>query len=217
MRVSFVSLPAEIRIEIYKHLLVGRRPISPWNIHRKLVPNLLFANTMTFHEARSLLYRYSCFDFSWRSYGQICQFFDVIGRTKTSHIQYIRVDFPQLRDIEDNISLEKDSALTMALIQSRCTSLKCLIAAPHSTESMEYKLDWFDNPKICERALALVDTHFRTIPSLRETIIEVHEDGPSSYIRKKMKILGWILVLVEKVEPWDTDESEDAIEENWSF
>lgn len=216
MGANFVSLPAEIRIEIYKHLLIGRRPISPWSIHHKLVPNLLFTNKMIFHEARSLLYRYSCFDFTSRSYGQICQFFDVIGRTKTSHIQYIRVDFPQLRDIEDNVSLTKDSALTMALIQSRCTGLKCLIAAPHDTESMEYKLDWFDNPKICDRALAMVDAHFRAIPSLREIIIEVYEHGPSSYIRKNMKNLRWTLVLVETVAPWETDESEDVIEENRS-
>ncbi|KAJ5799377.1 uncharacterized protein N7518_001445 [Penicillium psychrosexuale] len=79
---------------------------------------------------------------------------------------------------------------------------------------MKYKLDWFDNPKICERALALVDAQFKAVPSLREIIIEVHEDGPSSYIRKKMKNLRWILVLVEMVALWDTDESEDAVQES---
>lgn len=42
--------------------------------------------------------------------------FNLIGQTKTSHIQYILINFSQVRDIEESVSLKKDSALTMVLL-----------------------------------------------------------------------------------------------------
>ncbi|KAJ5480517.1 hypothetical protein N7530_006026 [Penicillium desertorum] len=91
-----------------------------------------------------------------------------------------------------------------------------LIAAPESTNTMENWVDSFDSPSICARALALIDARFRAISSLQEIVIEVYEEGPSTYIRKKMESHRWILKVVEpvEVEEWDVDRSWDDFEDD---
>ena len=65
---------------------------------------------------------------------------------------------------------------------------------------MELSLDTLDNPKVTGEALALVNTHFRAIPSLQEIIVEVYEDGPSDHARRVMKSHGWTIDIVEYAE-----------------
>ncbi|KAF4213898.1 hypothetical protein CNMCM5878_009888 [Aspergillus fumigatiaffinis] len=127
----------------------------------------------------------------------------------------IRIDFPELRDLEDEVTLKKASLHILENIKSRCTNLKNLIIAADSTNAMEYQLDSFDSPKICAKALALVDAHFREISSLQEVVIEVYGEGPSSDIRRKMESQGWKLNVVEPAEEeeWDVDRSWDDIED----
>ncbi|KAJ5361776.1 hypothetical protein N7541_002620 [Penicillium brevicompactum] len=204
MPASFMSLPPEIRIMIYKYVLVDRsplspwKPLSPWHFHDRLVPNLLRTSTTIFHEARSLLYSHNCFNFSDPDYDEVCQFMLKIGRTNASRIQYIRVDFPGLDLVGGRIRyLSRDSALMKILIESWCPNIKCLIIAWQGTESLEraFDPDRFDDPEACEVALKWVEGHFKVPPSLREIVIEVREHRPSSYIQKLMKSLGWIVVL----------------------
>lgn len=81
----------------------------------------------------------------------------------------------------------------------------------YSTKSIEYKLDWFDT--VTQKFVKGIGTGRCSLQGV--SLVEnrqVHEDGPSPYIGKKIKNLGGILALV-KVEPWDSDESEDAIKE----
>lgn len=80
---------------------------------------------------------------------------------------------------------------------------------------MEYQLDSFDSPKICAKALALVDARFRKISSLQVVVIEVYGEGPSSDIRRKMESQGWKLNGVEPAEEeeWDIGRFWDDIED----
>ncbi|KAJ5682062.1 uncharacterized protein N7477_002002 [Penicillium maclennaniae] len=213
MPANFLGLPAELRNEIYVYLLVRKEPIDPWNGDHGLDLNLLSTNTVILHEARSLLYGHNCFDLTP---GRIPEFLDTIGFINASHLQCIRIDFPRLCDLEDEVSLEDVSLHMLEKIQSHCTNLRMLITAPESTNTMENWLDSFDSPSICARALALIDARFRAISSLQEIVIEVYEEGPSTYIRKKMESHGWILKVVEsvEVEEWDVDRSWDDFEDD---
>jgi hypothetical protein len=218
MPVTFLSLPAELRNEIYTYLLVRREPIDPWIGDHELAPNLLSTNSTILHETRSLLYGHNRFDLTrltWMS-ELVSQFFDTIGFVNASHLQCIRIDFPELRDLGDDISLEEDSLQVLEKIQSHCTNLKTLIMSSESTSTMENRLDSFDSPTICAKALALVAAHFKKISSLQIIIVEVYEEGPSLDIRSKMESHGWILSVVEPVEEevWDNDRSWDDFEDD---
>ncbi|KAJ6132241.1 hypothetical protein N7471_007456 [Penicillium samsonianum] len=217
MPASFLSLPAELRNEIYMYLLVRSEPIDPWNGGHELVPNLLSTNTKILHEARSLLYGDNCFDLSrWES-EIIAQFLDTIGFINASYLQCIRIDFPTLRELEYKVNLEVDSLRILEKIQCHCINLEKVITTSKSTTAMENQLDSFDSPKICEKALALVDARFREISSLQEIVIEVYEEGPSLDLRRKMRSRGWILNVVEEpVEEvkWNFHTSWDGLEDD---
>ncbi|KAJ6105287.1 hypothetical protein N7523_010097 [Penicillium sp. IBT 18751x] len=219
MPASFLSLPAELRNEIYKYLFVRREPIDPWNGDHELELNLLYTNSAILHEARSLLYGHNCFDLTWEPC-RIPEFLVTIGFINASHLQCIRIDFPELRYLEDDeVSLTEDSFSFLEKIQSRCTNLKKLITAADSTNAMEYRLYSFDSPRLCDKALALVGARFRAIPSLQEVVIEIYEEGPGSIIRRKMESQGWKLIVVEPAEDeeWDIDRSWDEIEDEEYF
>lgn len=68
---------------------------------------------------------------------------------------------------------------------------------------MEARLDNLDHSRIVTEALKLVDTSFRAISSLQEITVEVYEDGPSDYIRKRMNNHGWTIRITPNVEEED--------------
>ena len=42
-------------------------------------------------------------------------------------------------------------------------------------------------------ALTLVDARFKAIPSLKEVIVNLYDEPPSDYLRKKIQKCGWII------------------------
>jgi hypothetical protein len=136
MPASFLSLPAELHNEIYKYLLVRREPIDPWSGDHELELNLLSMNKAILHEAGSLFYGCNCFDLTFEC--RIPEFLVIIGFINSSHLQCILIDFPELRDLEDEVSLKEASLYILENIQSCCTNLKKLIIAADSTNAIEY-------------------------------------------------------------------------------
>ncbi|KAJ5948688.1 hypothetical protein N7454_001995 [Penicillium verhagenii] len=213
MSASFLSLPSELRNEIYKYLLVCREPIDPWSRENRLASNLLFTNKTVLHEASSLLYGNNCFDLTAWNSKLITEFFDAIGSVNASYLRFIRIDFPRLHNIEDEVRLEKGSLSTLEKIQSCCTNLKSLTTTLSTTYSIERQLDSFDSPVIRCKALALVAAQFRAITPLQDIVMEVYEEGSSSDIRKEMQSYGWILQVVKPVI--EEDEWEDGRGQLW--
>lgn len=216
MPASFLSLPAELRNEIYKYLLVSGDPIIPWSKKYELASNLLSTNTMILHEASSLLYGNNCFDLSSSSSILISDFLATIGLVNASHLNCIRIRFPEFGDLEEEVSLDEKSLRTLTKIQAYCTNLKSITVPARSTHLMGFELS-VDNPSICDRALALVADHFRAITSLPEIVMEVYDDILTSYIIpvETMKSFGWTLKTVEPVEEeeWDDDRIWDKNED----
>ncbi|KAJ5139053.1 uncharacterized protein N7515_003901 [Penicillium bovifimosum] len=217
MAPSLLSLPSELRIEIFKYLLVQREPIvirqRPFH---ELEPNILSTNKLFLVEGRPLLYGYNCFSFGpYSSDMALPHFIDVIGSINASHLWNIYIDFPNVCKIEDEVSLRDESLHMLKMIQEKCTNLQKLTTAAETTYEMEAKLESFDSPKLYDKALGLVAAHFRTIPSLQKVVVEVYEEGTSLDIRKKMENLGWIPEVVKPMEKAEWDFEWD-MEERWS-
>jgi hypothetical protein len=110
-----------------------------------------------------------------------------------------------MRDTEDDVSLEDDSARILARTGSDCTDVRTLLTSLDSTSVMEFKFDRVDNPRIVAKALALVDARFRTIPSLQKINVNVYKDSSSTDIRMRMENHGWVINVIEKVDDSDGD------------
>ena len=217
MPTNFLSLPSEIRNNIYEQLLLLQEPIvcptCPWLGHsqlRALTPGLLLANKTVHREASSVLYGQNRFNFTMCTSEHVASFLEQIGRNNAHYIWYICVDFPEFRclDLHD-VTIGDDSIRILAKIQSECNKLGTLTTSLHSTNAMELELDALDSPKIVAQAIALVDARFRAISSLQEIIVEVYEDGPSDHIRREMKSHGWTISATKHVEESGSDRSFD--------
>ncbi|KAF2252374.1 hypothetical protein BU26DRAFT_517013 [Trematosphaeria pertusa] len=224
MPTNFLSLPSEVRNDIYEQLLVLQTPVAcpthPWlgrSQVRVLTPGLLLANKAVHSEASSLLYAQNRFDFTLCTPEHVASFLEQIGRNNADYIRHIRIDFPDFGYLEPNdVTFEDDSLRILAKIQSDCANLSTLTTSLSSTYAMELRLDALDNFRVVGEALKLVNTRFRAISSLQEIIVEVYEDGPSDHMRREMKSHGWTISTTEYVEESGFDESFSDLEDYYS-
>ncbi|KAI3323876.1 hypothetical protein HD806DRAFT_495831 [Xylariaceae sp. AK1471] len=202
----FVSLPSELRNGIYELILLHEEPIDPWTaslgfLQERLTPGLLRANKAIHREASSLFYGKNRFNLSDATPEDVISFLEQIGSKNAAYIRHIVIDFPVFLHLDPgDVTLVEGSVSILVTIQSRCTNLSSLKMPLYSTNTMELRLDNLDNHKVATEALELVDTHFRAITSLQEIILEAYEDGPSGYIRQRMKSHGWTISTIEFVE-----------------
>jgi hypothetical protein len=181
-----------------------------------LTPGLLLANKTVHSEASSLLYAQNRFDFSIGTSKHVSSFLEQIGRNNTNYIKHIYIDFPEFRDLNlHDVTLADGSERILAKIQSDCNNLGTLTTSLNSTNEIELELDALDCPKIVAEAVALVDAHFRAISSIREIVVEVYKDGPSSYIRKEMESHGWTVSEKEHEEELGSDRSFADFEDDY--
>jgi hypothetical protein len=87
-------------------------------------------------------------------------------------------------------------------------------------------IDALDSPRAAA-TLALVDTRFKAISSLKEVIVNVYDESLSCDLREKMCSCGWIIegIWVESESVgsydeeddywWDNYYNEDVREERW--
>jgi hypothetical protein len=206
---GFLSIPGELRNIIYKQLLVLEYPIDPLFGSTKLLSHteLLYTNKQIYHESVSVLYGQNSFDLAGYDFELLARFLNQIGRNNAYYIQCIWINFPRIRDIEDEVTLEDDSSQILTKIQSDCTALKTLKFTPFTTNAMELELDVIESPKIVTSALSMINARFMGIASLKEVTLEVYEDAPSLDTRERMESLGWTLNVVEQEEEeeWDYD------------
>jgi len=221
MSTNFLKLPSELRNRIYELCLLHEEPINPWidyNQRHELTPGLLRANKTIHREASSLLYAQNRFDFTMATPEDVASFLRTIGNNNADCIRHICVDFPSLCDLEPgNVTLEEGSDSILENIQSGCANLRTLTTSLSSTHAMELRLDALDNHKIVTEALTLVNTRFRAVSSLQDIIVEVYEDGPSDYIRRKIENHGWTVNTTEYVEEWGSDRSFGDFEDDWDY
>lgn len=207
MSPNLLTLPGELRNEIFKQVLVVQGPIEPGPYcfqPPSLTRELLRVNKAIHREAISLLYTQNCFDFTEYDSEDLISFLDNIGRNNASRIQQVYINFPKIRDLgADPLIMDEDYVRYFAKIQSDCTDLRTITTSARSTNAMVLKLDKLDKPHVVGEVLALVDTHFKAITSLKQIIVEVYEDGPSAALRKVMESRGWTIKVVGRAEESD--------------
>jgi hypothetical protein len=230
MSLNFSTFPSEIRNRIYEELLVLSQPIiiematdRSRNIRRVLsdsdnwltcgtlglCPAILLANKGTHCEATPLLYSMNSFRVgaseSSHTYETPCailtSFLDHIGSQNAGFLRRICIAFPTFDDYHaGSVTLQKDSIRALELICDRCTNLAILETSLQTTAAVELSIDSLDNPRAAAEALALVDTLFKAISSLKEIIVNVYDEAPSLYLRDKMRGYGWTITEWEALE-----------------
>jgi hypothetical protein len=186
MALTFLSLPSEIRNEIYGLLLLHQSSIRPWGDRclpqQTRTPGLFRANKTVHREATPLFYGQNRFDFTLGHVG-IASFLEKIGRDNAGYIRH-------------NISLEYESVRFLTKIQSHCTNLGVITVPFPRIYDLDFALGRLGNPKIVTEVLKLVDTSFRAGSSLQEIVLEVDERDSDDFMRSEMKSLGWTLTVV---------------------
>lgn len=207
---NIFGIALEIRLRIYSELLVLSEPIvfvaqygpsSPPLFRPKrdgLCPALLRINKRIYSEASTLLYSNNRFQFpeiltstpSATDSAHIAPFIHQI-ESQASHIRHICISFPTFDYPQPNSArLHEAHIKNLDLVRDTCTSIRTLELLV-SPDCENYALS--DSP-IAAEALDLLNTHFKSISSLKEIVIsfEVYpEQNPSDDLRKKMYDYGW--------------------------
>jgi hypothetical protein len=211
MSSSFLSLPQELRIQIYELVLLHQQPVGPWSFTSDDLNLGLFRVNKTIHyESTSIFYSKNRFSFTYAySVKSIARFLARISRVNANNIRHICIAFPEftyLRSSDVILESEKSIAI-LDEIQSSCNNLSMITTSPDQSiyvcdprPNMRKHLDKY-NVKVISEALKLVDTRFRAIPGLRRIIIEVDKYfGPNEVIRREMASQGWLIKPAEFVE-----------------
>lgn len=150
MPTNFFDLPGEIRIEIYKYLLMRKEPIDPWKGAKNgLASQLLFVNRPIHHEAAHVLYSRNSFNLtrykieafpSGLSFGLIPWFLNRIGSKNGSSVQHIQINFPgvhitreEAADRVDKVALQNIIIRNMRMIQAFYPNLQTITITINGT------------------------------------------------------------------------------------
>ncbi|KAI1266468.1 hypothetical protein F5Y18DRAFT_444937 [Xylariaceae sp. FL1019] len=222
-RASFLDLPAELRNEIYSLMVLFEDPIDPsmnWaSMSWIITPGLLRANKIISHEASSMFYGSNCFYLKDATPKKPSSFLAEIGVRNAANIRHIMIDFPLWRYLDSSyVGLEVDSISTLAAINNNCTNLRTLTTSVSSTYATERVLDERVD-KVASEVLELVDTHFRSLTSLKEIIVMVlggHRGFyPKPLIREIMRTLEWTIKVI-KENQWTDSEDDDYYDDLYS-
>ncbi|KAH8745242.1 hypothetical protein BGZ57DRAFT_707943, partial [Hyaloscypha finlandica] len=126
--------------------------------------------------------------------GILTSFLDHIGPQNASFLCHIWIAFPAFDDYHfGSVTLKEDSIRTLEHIRDNCTNLATLETSLRfrTIIAMESAID-FDSPRAAA-ALALVDVRFKAIPSLKEIIVNVHDEPLSCDLREEMRGCGWTI------------------------
>jgi hypothetical protein len=107
----------------------------------------------------------------------------------------------------------------LEMIRDYCTNITTLETLLYTSAEMESRLDAADSPRAADEALTLVDVRFKAIPSLKEVIVNLYDEPPSDYLRKKIHKCGWT-IKVTAMEESDgvgfSDDDDDYMDfEDW--
>jgi hypothetical protein len=181
MFVYFLSLPSELRNNIYELCLLRKEALRPWtgfNQHQ-VTAGLLRANKVVHHEVIWLFYARNRFDFTECTSERVTSFLKQIGGKNASRIAHVYVNFPKCCNLVYDMILEDDSDRILLKIQNACRKLDTLTTVLHNSNAEE---------------LALVNSRFRAI-SFR-IIVEVSKDFPTEHVRQPLNLDGKPIVQI---------------------
>ncbi|SRR6266536_1860572 len=210
------GIATEIRLRIFSELLVLSEPIdfvadygppSPPLFRRQrdgLCPAVLRVSRMMHREASPLLYSNNRFRFpevftstpSAPTSAHIGPFLDQIG-SHARLIRYICIPFPTFDYPQPARAILHEAHIkNLELIRDTCAGIQTLeLLVP--PEHYNYALS---HSTIAAEALNLLDTRLKSIPPLKEIIVnfKVYPEGdPSDDLTKKIHDYGWTVKVTE--------------------
>ena len=235
------DVAGEIRLKIYSELLVlseqivlvadygpSSRPI--FRPRKKgLCPILLRINKRIYKEAIPLLYSNNRFQFPEISnptatdVAHIAPFLRQIGY-HANHIRYICIPFPtSMYPQPHSATLHRAHVENLDLVRNTCTSIRTLELLV-SPDSAVYALS---DSRILAEALGVLDTHFKSISSLKKIVVNFKlypEHSLSDDLRKEMHDYGWTIRVTQlpqrtwisrdSMVEFDNEEDCDAYDDN---
>lgn len=126
MSANFLSLPSELRNNVYEQVLVLREPIAcptQQGLERlqlqlgSLTLGLLRTNKAVRREASSILYAQNRFDFTVCTSEDVTSFLEQIGPNNASYIRHICVDFPKFHHLNPHDIGREDSVRSLEKIR----------------------------------------------------------------------------------------------------
>ncbi|KAI1845893.1 hypothetical protein JX266_007980 [Neoarthrinium moseri] len=211
---NLLSIPREIRHDLYQRLLVARQPLFLFLDNRDPRSVEMFApgkpfqalaiictNRQIHAEAAAVLYGLNHFIFLDNARHQvelIRSFLGLIGRRNAGLLGYLSINFPVVEvagDLEGNFVLREDSLATLMLLKDRCTQLKQLETHVHHDTSAETFRSGCSGAHHIRRALSQIDSQLKQLSSLSEVIVTFYTEPPSLLMEELMREFGWTVRL----------------------
>lgn len=212
---SFLSLPIEIRIDIYNRVLA-----VPYSLYIFQEPGcpvesfapekhyawlaLLFTNRQVSGEAGAVLYGSNHFTLeeveSKRHQDSLLEsFFNCIGPANAGSLSHFCINFPATEQTEEvqsgEIRLTEGSLKNLRLLQKECTKLNTLETLVYTESSSGLMKQDQINTNCVRGALLEINAQFRHIPSLSKIIVRFRSESPASSTREFLQDLGWIVLI----------------------
>lgn len=213
---SLLSLPQNIRDDIFKRVLVIAHPLYLFQdrgfgavetfgpeIQRQLQA-LLYTNHQVRGEASAVLYGSNCFslvDTTEKKATLLESFLSCIGPTNAGLLSHLCINFPAVESvnwIRKKVTLREDGLRSLKLVQDKCTSLKTLEASVHSQNSEDLTQANPGDSKFIQEALSQIDAQLKLIPSLSRIIVRFYNGDPASEARELMQGYGWVVLIDDR-------------------
>ncbi|KAJ5804777.1 uncharacterized protein N7518_001080 [Penicillium psychrosexuale] len=197
--VGFLSLPVEVRNEVYKYVLTVPDTIylfqdpggpvqsfEPQKPYRWLA--LLYINRQIYDEAKVVLYGTNHFTLqeveTMQSEGGLLKsFLNCIGPTKRVEGQ------------SGEVRLREDSLQSFQLLQKEFTHLKTLETIAYSRNSRSLLQGNLDDTKPAQEVFLEIDAQLKGIVSLKKFTIRVYSGSPDTWAREFLQKLGWVVLI----------------------
>lgn len=211
---NFLSLPIEIRNNIYQRLLSMRDEIrifqDPGCSLEAFLPErppawnaLVYTNRQISSEARAILYRMNRFflpdtSFARRYRGSIVQsFLSGIGPINAACLSYACIHFPELEmlDGSEEIKLPEYALQDFRRLQIECTQLRMLEISIYDEET--YKLlkeDRIISASVRNGFIQIAE-HIKGIQSLNKVIARIYNGVINDTAKDFLQDLGWTVLI----------------------
>lgn len=219
---SFLDFPPELRNSVYDSVLVRQGVIEPILIYIRdngqlayscnsitLTPGLFRVNNVIYREVSSAFYAQNISDLQCLSSVGLDRFFESIGHDNASHKQHVCLKFPDFdpplytRQEQELLSVDAASIREIASIRNNCINVRTLKMIAERTCSYMAALANIGDQKTVSDAVALLDSHFRMIPSLQNNVVEYLgiRNNRNAYVEREMERHGWTIEVAQPQWP----------------
>ncbi|KFZ08255.1 hypothetical protein V502_09458 [Pseudogymnoascus sp. VKM F-4520 (FW-2644)] len=213
---SLLSLPRNIRDDIYRRVLAVAHPLylfkdSGSTVVETFGPEiprrwraLLYTNRQVYDEASAVLYglnHFTLVDTTQKQVVLLETFLNCIGSANAGLLSHLCINFPVAEGVDGKpgeVVLREDGLRSLKLLQDKCINLRTLEAFVHNENSRGLTQASCDESQFIQEALSGIDAHFKLIPSLSRIIVRFNSGSPASSVMELMKGLGWVILVGDR-------------------